>query len=421
MIALGLLLVSGAPAQPARWSAEAWIDDLDYLRLQIATRHGNPFHTADGQALAEGFQKLRESIPLRSDFEIAFGMQRLLAALGDGHSWLGYAGQPFTPHFLFDAWEFSDGLYVTRAGPGYGKAAGARIIAIDGTPIEAVRERLALYISRDNDMDLLRQIPRIIRLAPALKAAGIAAKPDRAAFLLDTGTGEPFEMTFSAVPPQRFRTWYKKAEVPNSTPLYRRKIDVNYWYDALPGEQAVYFQFNRFVEMPGAPFEDFVTELFAFIDTRPEACLIIDLRHNDGGWMNMIDLLLDPVKKRPRLGRKDNLYVITGRETFSSALMLCVRLERQTGVLFAGEPGRGKPNSYSEFGPFELPNTGLRGSLSTHYHQEGEPLDPRDRVDVDLPASLSYKDFRDGRDPALEAVLAHWRGVRKSPPTDMPR
>lgn len=401
-----------AEAQPARWSADSWIDDLDYLRVQIGSRHGNPFHTAEGQALAEGFRALRESIHHRSDFEIAFGMQRLLASLGDGHSWIGCADQAFSQHFLFDAWQFSDGLYITRAGPGYGQAVGARVIAIDGTPMETVRERLAPYISRDNAMDLLRQVPLLIRLAPALHAAGITAAPDRATFSLESGAGGPLELTFDAVSPQRFGTWYKKEEVPEGAPVYRRKIDVNYWYEALPGEPAVYFQFNRFIEAPGAPFDDFVAALFAFVDTQPESCLIIDLRHNDGGWMDMIDPIVAAVTKRPRLCRKGNLYVITGRETFSSALMLCVRLERSTEVLFAGEPGRGKPNSYSEYGPFKLPNTGLRGSLSIEFHQESEPLDPRAYVDVDLPAPLSYADFREGRDPALEAVLAHCRGVR---------
>jgi len=408
---IALLVTSSASAQPARWSAEAWIEDLDFLRLQIGTRHGNPFHAIDGKGLTERFEELRTEIPLLSDFEIAIGIQRLMASLGDGHSWLNFTGQDLARHFMFDAWAFSDGIYITRAGAGYERAIGTRITAIDGLPIDEVRSKLAPYISRDNDMDLLRQVPLMIRIAPLLQAAGIARNKNEASFSLTPEDGDPFNLTFQGVAYDRFLKWYRDYEPLPDAPLYLRDRAVNYQYRVLPDERAIYFQFNRFLEMREKPFEDFVDELFETVDENSDRCLIIDARRNDGGWISLVDTLVNRLRKHPRLKKRGYLYVITGRDTFSAALMLCVRLERSTGVLFAGEPGRGKPNSYSELGPFELPNTGIRGSLSTVYHEEADPLDTRAWVDVDLPAPLSYADFRVGRDPALDAVLNYWRSV----------
>lgn len=399
-------------AQSHRWTPDEWIADLDYLRVRIRSTHGNPYHTQDPARLHAAFEALRDAIPGMTDFEIAFAMQRWMVSVGDGHSWLNYQARDLSRYFLFEAYEFSDGLYITRAGAGHARAVGVRVVAIDGVPIDEVRAALAPYISRDNEMDLLRQVPMLINQPLALHAAGVTTTRDRATFSLISRDGRAFTHTFKADTAASFRRWVARASPPPDTPRYLTKIETNYWYESLPGENTVYFQFNRFEEDPGTPYEPFLEDLFQKLDAAPTDCLIIDLRHNQGGWIDMVEPVLRPLRERPRFQRPGYLYVITGRETFSASLMLVVRLARETGVLFAGEPGRGKPNSYSEFGPFVLPNTGLDGSISLRFHQESDPFDPRSRVEVHLPATLSYTDYEHGRDPALEAVLAHWRTVR---------
>ena len=78
-----------------------------------------------------------------------------------------------------------------------------------------------------------------------------------------------------------------------------------------------------------------------------------------------------------------------------------------TNALFAGEPGGGKPNSYSERTDFTLPNTKMSGSISSRYHEEGGPGDNREYVPVDIPAAMTAADYFGNRDPVLEAVLAY--------------
>ena len=407
-----LLFAAETAAQPSRWTADEWVDDLDYLRVRIRSSHVNPFHALEGGQLQAGFEKLREDIPTLTDFEIAFAMQRLVASLGDGHSWLAYYEKDLTRYFPFRAYEFTDGFYITHGTRGHDDLAGARIVAIDGKPIAAVRAALRPYVSRDNEMDVLRQMPLLVQQPTALHAAGITRHRDRAEFTLILPRGDEVRSVLNGMPADQYRRWHRAVREPDDAPLYRRKMDDHYWYQELAGERALYFQFNAFHEKPDESFDDFVRDLFAYLDAQAIDCLIIDARHNDGGQTRLLDPLLDQILRHPRLQKRGHLYMITGRETFSSSLMLAVRLERATEVIFAGEPGTGKPNSYSEFGPFTLPNTGLRGSLSALFHQESDPLDPRSKVDVDLPAPLTYDDYRDNRDPSLDAVLAHWRSVR---------
>ena len=67
----------------------------------------------------------------------------------------------------------------------------------------------------------------------------------------------------------------------------------------------------------------------------------------------------------------------------------------------------GKPNSYGEFNAVTLPNSGMAGSISSRWHEEGAPDDTRDCVPMDIPVELASQDFFANRDPVLEAVLAY--------------
>lgn len=412
LILAALLPAPDALAQPSRWTAAAWIADLEYLRVRIRSAHVNPFHTLDRRELQSGFDDLRAAIPGRTDFEIAFAMQRLVASLGDGHSWLTFDDKGLSRHFPFDAFAFRYGLIITHAGRGHDRAAGARVTAIDDTPIEAVRAALQPYISRDNEMDVLRQMPLLVRQPLALHAAGVTEHRDRAVFTLVSESGTEFTETFSGMSTARYKEWHESISTPEDAPLHRQRNDEPFWYQELEGEDALYFQFNAFQEKRRNAFESFLDGMFEEFDDRELGGLIMDVRHNSGGHTRLLYPLLERIRKHSRLRDPRHLYLITGRETFSSALMLSVRLKRDPGVIIAGEPGSGKPNSYGEYVPFELPHTGLRGSLSGLLHQEGEPFDRRDAVAVDLPAPPSYEAYRDHRDPALEAVLAYWQGVR---------
>lgn len=414
VLALALLAGLGAAAQPARWPAEAWRKDLRVLRQVVRVAHQNPFHTADSQALEAAFDDLHARIPALTDFEIAFGMHRIMASLGDGHSWLTYYGRDLSRYFPFDAWEFSDGLYLTHAAAGHDRAAGARVRAIDGVPLEEVRERLRPWISRDNEMEVLRQIPLMLRQPLVLHAAGITRERDRAEFTLSGSDGRTFKETFRGRDFAAYKMWREGQRTAPEQVRHMGRRTEYYWYETLAADNAIYFQFNWFDDMPGKPFEAFLEGLFADLDSRPDACLILDVRHNVGGRIALVDPLLEQIRRRPGLAGGGRLYAITGRATFSSALMLVARLERHTGVVLAGEPGSGKPNSYGQYTPFKLPETGLEGSISTHFHQEGEALDTRDRIEVQLEAAPSFADYQAGRDPALEAVLDHWRAARES-------
>ncbi len=92
--------------------------------------------------------------------------------------------------------------------------------------------------------------------------------------------------------------------------------------------------------------------------------------------------------------------------TFSAAGNFVTDIERRTETLLVGEPTGGAPNQYGDARRQELPSSRLLFFVSTLYHQRSTADDPRLTHKPDLPAALSSRDFFNGRDPAMEAILA---------------
>ena len=84
-------------------------------------------------------------------------------------------------------------------------------------------------------------------------------------------------------------------------------------------------------------------------------------------------------------------------------------IARAVRPVFVGEPTGASPNHFGDAGPVELPNSGLRIGASTIYWQNSlpRPFETRDWTPPDVGVAMTIEDFRTGRDPAMEAVLAY--------------
>lgn len=108
---------------------------------------------------------------------------------------------------------------------------------------------------------------------------------------------------------------------------------------------------------------------------------------------------------RSRFDERGRLFVITGRRTFSAAQMLIGDLEKWTSPVFVGEPSASRSNHYGDSRLLELPNHPITLRVSTLWWQ-WDPRDTRPWIDVEFSAPLTVDAYRDGRDPALEAIAA---------------
>jgi hypothetical protein len=79
-------------------------------------------------------------------------------------------------------------------------------------------------------------------------------------------------------------------------------------------------------------------------------------------------------------------------------------LRRELGAILVGEPTGGRPNQYQEHGSFTLPHSGFVVSVATRYYRFQAQDTPG--VLPDHYAAPSWDEYRAGRDPSLEWVLA---------------
>jgi C-terminal processing protease CtpA/Prc len=96
------------------------------------------------------------------------------------------------------------------------------------------------------------------------------------------------------------------------------------------------------------------------------------------------------------------IYVVIGRQTFSSAIINTMDFKGQTKAILVGEETGGKPNHFGEVRNLQLPSSGLNISYSTKYFTRTKEDLKTIRPDVIIESSFS--DFKKGIDPVYEWI-----------------
>jgi len=186
-------------------------------------------------------------------------------------------------------------------------------------------------------------------------------------------------------------------------PLYRKYQRATYAFEYLEQEKILYVAYNACRMRKDKPFPVFVDEVFACADRNPVERFIIDIRNNGGGNSSIFTPMLRELKKRDALNRKECLFVIIGRRTFSSAVLNAIQLRNQTQAVFVGEPSGGRPNHFGEVRMFMLKHSRLPVTYSTKYFTTSK--EDTDSFYPDIPVELSVKDLLNHNDPVIEKIL----------------
>jgi C-terminal processing protease CtpA/Prc len=285
--------------------------------------------------------------------------------------------------------------------PEYEEVFGARLVAIDGTPVDEVAEAVNAVVSHDNQWQLRSKTAYVMMTPEVLYGLGLGDQTKSVTLTIATQDGEQSELTIEAVSRAALQDAVSVQELAggDNVPLARRHKDEWYWYEYLEDERAVYFQYDVCGNMDGQRFRAFNKEMFQFIDSHGVQRIIVDLRYNGGGNSRVLNPFLKAIDDRPAL----EVITLIGRQTFSSALMNAIQLDEK-GATLIGEPTGGRPNDYGEVHLFRLPNSGLPIYYATRYFRELEHSDPP-ALEPDIPVTLTIQDQIAGFDAALEEAL----------------
>jgi hypothetical protein len=436
LAAAGASLLFAGHAEAA--SVADWRADIDAIVADIRLNHPDPFTKTGELTFRRQADALKRALPALSEEQRVVGAMRLVASIGDGHTSLEPDNPTFGQWYPFRLYEFTDGYFISSAHVGVADLAGAQVLEIAGRPVAEVAGQARDLMGADNEPGREEMVFALSN-AGLMRGLGYAAADRSLKIKARLANGKVVERTL--VPRTTDTDGYKPAD---STFEWRFRAETggpplgtnDDWISAyrglkhsafrtpdpsrpahltfrraflartLPGKDAYYIQLNCVCDGADETFDAFIPRAMKEVDAARPRRLIVDLRYNFGGDGSKVPAMLRDFVKRQDNRPWKELYVLTGRRTFSAGVMALDAFMTQTEETIVGEPAGAGLNSYGDADSVDLPRTGLHMYRSTLRHELGKSTDLSPYVPVDVPAQFSHADYASGRDPAVDAIVS---------------
>jgi len=417
--ALVLFLSLGGTALAVQ-DDSAWQEDLNAFLEVLRAEHDNPYFRTPRAEFDLAIADYRAALPGLSRAERITGFARIVAMVGDGHTWmpmhrLPFDGLPPGPGFsslpirleLFD-----DGLYVVGASHSHVDLLGARVTGIGGVPTEQAVARVMELLPQDATNFAREFVAEWLMQVELLRALGLATG-DRTTLSLQRGgesrtaeltaldSGAMYDWIFSMDGgPMGQKDWQTAAK---QQPFWMQTIDGHIRIVEL--ESATYLQITEIRDGGDQTFAETAQAAVRKAEARDQPALIIDLRRCLGGDGTLNEGLVHALAESESLNRDGRLTVLTSRSTHSAAVMLVSALEQRTASRFIGQATADRPNHYGETNIFVTPNSALPIIYASEYYQTSTPDDQRRFRAPDIAIPYTFADYEAGTDTVLETAL----------------
>jgi len=373
-----------------------WQEDVRYFGEQLVKKHKNAFHNVSKEEFEKDVETLYKDVPSLQDYEVIVRLMQITAKVGDGHTAV-HLPKSFKRYPVIFNW-FGDDLYVIATSPAYRNALGTRLSKIDDFTVEEINKKLASVISQDeNKWYTMSTAPAFLMIPEILVTLGIVKDYDHASFVFLDSTNREIQLDLIPRVASPNNPWVPAGKI---QPLFRQNMNDPFWFTYLEDINAVYVNFKKYDNLNRD-----ADKLFDFIEQKKATRLIVDLRFNGGGdFKKGRRLLISKIKENKQINQQGNLFVITGRRTFSAAMVNSIDFKKETNAIIVGEPPGEKPNSYSENDEMKLPNSKLVISYSTRYYkfldEDVEAFQPDVRIDP------NWNDYIQGRDAMMDWIIS---------------
>jgi uncharacterized protein (TIGR03437 family) len=401
--------------------------DLAYIRNELPTRHPGFFAVTTRAEFEAAARSLESQADILGTEQFYVKLASLLATIRDAHTGIVIEG---TPNFryipLLLNW-FDDGVFVTAAEEAYLDLNAARLIAINGQPLDRVIDRLRPVISHENEAWFRHRAQTALANLGILRGIEIVPPGDPAQFTFRLTSGQLRTLPLGLRSGTLIRPL---TQTPGFTPPTLRRLNEFYWAEYWPGSKTVYVAYRTCRESPNKSIAQFTAEITNLALSNPVDTMILDLRGNTGGNSLYFTQLLNGVSE-PLFAlfqnRQFRAFGLIDRGTFSSGLFAAIELKQPLSLppgigpedgspplILVGEPTGGKPSTYGEVLPFTPPGSGFRGQHSTRFFMARAYISNLDSLKPDLAVSLHSTDYFARHDKALAAALS--RSPNPAPP-----
>jgi hypothetical protein len=374
-----------------------WQEDIEELKTRLPKLHIDFFYAKNKRDFFNKIEALQQKIDSLDTYEIIIELAKIVATAKDAHTAVML---PQSKRFPFDCFVFDEGIYITTTNFNNNELLYHKITKIEGQKIETVCEKVTEIISHENMQFVLNTLPDYLTCTNILYGLGIISNPEEITITLENRIGDHLER---AITPIYYSDYKALKQENNQLPLYRQKEDLYYWSNFDNG--ILYINYNRCKDMEQltvATFCDHLkTEIMRNENIRK---IVLDYRNNTGGNSELFRPFLEWLSKNKDANKRNKLFVIVGRDTFSSALLNVYILKNKTSAIFIGEPTGGKPNCFGEVKYLELKNSGLYVRYSTKYYHL---IDNDEELSFvpDILSKVSFNDYINGVDSAMDKVL----------------
>lgn len=332
--------------------------------------------------------------------------------IGSGHTKIPLVQRPLNWEFYpFYAYMFDDGLWIIKAGDSYSDIAGKQILKINQVSVEKVYSQARPFISADNEMRRLYEFSSYLNYSEFLRQLGVVPEDGILELTVKDldGNMQNVKIESAELFSRTGLRWGEKIRqnVDTWCPADPRPRSKNYRFNYLEDKKAIYFQFNRVQNQEDESIKEFTDRLSDFVQNHPVDRFIVDIRSNGGGNNQLFEPLIELISGNPKINRQGNLYTLIGRRTFSAAGAFATALELRTKTLFVGEKSGFNPDHIGDAVKIALPKSRILVNISSRFWQNGGPYDTRDGIDPDIRVPLSFTDYLNNNDPALQASLSH--------------
>jgi hypothetical protein len=308
-----------------------WLDDINFLSSELPLKHKNLFFHKNKDDFFKDIDFIKANIETFSDYEINLQIAKIIASIRDAHTSLPLHITLLLPLELY--W-FSGGIYVTVAPLEYQDILYCKIIKVNQIDIEEVINALKSIISYENETYLKSQLPKYLPAIELLYDLGIADDVDNLELTFEVENNNIRTLDIKSLPLKECRE--KLGFIKNdldyikTLPLYRINSERYYWFQYINNTKMVYFKYNVCKDMLPIGVVTFCKELIEFIEDHIVETLIIDMRNNFGGNSSLLDPFIDDIKHCSKINKKGKLFIIIGRETFSSAILNTYSFKKNT-------------------------------------------------------------------------------------------